>query len=218
MTEPPEVGRFLAAADPEARDAAWERLVETHSHLLLKVARGLGGGHDRVMDRYAFVLERLRADGFRRVLAYRRDGPARFSTWLVVICRRLCVDEYRARFGRAPVTQVEANGAGLFRRRLALDLPDAVDITTLADDGQAAPDDALDGKARSRHLSGLLTALDPRDQLLLRLRFRDELTAGEIARLMRYPSAFHVYRRVQALLRELKRSLGGDPLFVRGDD
>jgi len=45
------------------------------------------------------------------------------------------------------------------------------------------------------------------DRLLLRLRFDDELSAQEIARLLGFSSAFHVYRRVNALLARLRRSL-----------
>jgi DNA-directed RNA polymerase specialized sigma subunit len=41
----------------------------------------------------------------------------------------------------------------------------------------------------------------------LRLRFDDELSAQEIAHLLGFSSAFHVYRRVNALLARLRRSL-----------
>ena len=219
MTEPdlPEVVRFLEAVDPPARATAWEPLLATCSQLLLRVARGLGGGHDQVMDRYAYVLERLRADDFRRVRAFRCDGAARFPTWLVVIVRRLCIDEYRARFGRAPAPDGRTNGADLLRRRLALDQAESVDITTIPDD-RPEPDEILDGGARSRTLSALLKQLPPRDRLLIQLRFRDELSAGEIAEILAYPSSFHVYRRVQAVLRDLKGSLAGHPLFRGGAD
>jgi DNA-directed RNA polymerase specialized sigma subunit len=43
--------------------------------------------------------------------------------------------------------------------------------------------------------------------LLLRLRFDDDLTAQEIAKLLQFPSPFHVYRRVNALLGVLRRAL-----------
>ncbi len=218
VTEPdqPEAVLFLTAADSGARDAAWERLVGAYSRLLLSVARGLGGGHDQVMDRYAYVLERLHADDFRRIRAFRRDGSARFSTWLVVIVRRLCIDEYRARFGRVPAASSRTNGVDQLRRRLELGEADALDITSIPDDNQRPPEDVLDGGARSRTLSELLTRLPPRDQLLLQLRFRDGLSAAEIAGILKYRSSFHVYRRVQSLLRELKTALNGHPLF-RGD-
>lgn len=212
----PEVTLFLTAADSGARDAAWERLVGAYSRLLLGVARGLGGGHDQIMDRYAYVLERLRADDFRRIRAFRRGGSARFSTWLVVIVRRLCIDEYRSRFGRIPAASPRGAGVDELRRRLELGEAEAVDIASIPDDNQRQPEDVLDGGARSRTLAELLTRLPPRDQLLLQLRFRDGLSAGEIAGILRYHSSFHVYRRVQSLLRDLKSALNGHPLF-RGD-
>lgn len=217
MTEPdpPEVVRFLEASTPAARAAAWEPLLARCNPLLLSVARGLGGGHDQVMDRYVYVLERLRADDFRRVRAFRPDGAARFSTWLVVIARRLCIDEHRTRFGRTSAPDGRASGIDRLRRRLELNHGEPVDIATIPDD-TPEPEEVLDGGARSRALSGLLQRLPPRDRLLIQLRFRDGLSAGEIAGILAYPSSFHVYRRVQAVLRDLKGALDSHPLFRGG--
>jgi DNA-directed RNA polymerase specialized sigma24 family protein len=44
------------------------------------------------MDGYAYVLEALRSDDYRRLRAYAADGRSKFSTWLVVVARRLCLD------------------------------------------------------------------------------------------------------------------------------
>src|SRR5688500_11299525 len=82
---PAVVARLLNASEPRTRDAAWTEFVLSHSKLLLHVARGLGGDHDAVMDRYAYVLERLREDRSRRLHTFVADGRCEFSTWLVVV-------------------------------------------------------------------------------------------------------------------------------------
>lgn len=211
----PELTRFLAAPDHSARELAWERLVSAYSPLFLKVANTLGGGHDAVMDRYAYLLERLREDDFRRLRAFRPDGPARFSTWLVVTTRRLCVDHHRTRFGRAPAGAPADEGLRQIRRRLALDHNEVVDLAAIPDNAAIPPDEAMDGRARDRVMHDLLAGLPSRDQLLLKLRYHDGLPATDIARVMRFPTPFHAYRRVQALLATLKLLIAQDPLFRR---
>ena len=44
------------------------------------------------MDHYAFMLDRLQEDGFHRLRAFAGDGRGQFTTWLVVVARRLCVE------------------------------------------------------------------------------------------------------------------------------
>ncbi len=59
-------------------------------------------------------------------------------------------------------------------------------------------------------LSGLdyaLATLAPRDRLLIRLRFEDDLPAHEIARLTGFPTPHHVYRRINVVLAELREVL-----------
>lgn len=56
-------------------------------------------------------------------------------------------------------------------------------------------------------LEDALSALSARDRLLLRLRFEDDMTAQEIARLLQLPSPFHVYRRLNVVLASLRVAL-----------
>src|SRR5688572_14416739 len=100
---PPELERLLdSAAHRGDPDEAWAALVAKYSRLLMTVARDVAPGHDAAMDAYAFVLERLREDDCRRLRGFVADGRSSFTTWLVVVTRRLCVDHYRQRYGRAP--------------------------------------------------------------------------------------------------------------------
>ena len=72
---PPAVlTRLLAVSDPAAREASWSDFVSAYSKLILHVARSAGGDQDSAMDRYAYVLEQLRGEDFRRLRTYVADG------------------------------------------------------------------------------------------------------------------------------------------------
>lgn len=52
------------------------------------------------MDAFAFVCEKLREDGFRRLRRFEPNGPAKFSTWMVTVVHNLVIDWYRRTHGR----------------------------------------------------------------------------------------------------------------------
>jgi DNA-directed RNA polymerase specialized sigma24 family protein len=162
--------RLLAANEAAARDASWAEFAATYSRLLLHVTRSVGGEHDSAMDRYAFVLEQLGRDDFRRLRTYVADGRSEFTTWLVVVAQRLCRDHQRQRYGRSrphgsasPVPDEER----LARRRL-VDLVGAeVDLGRLSDQrAQDAETTVREGESRSA-LETALAKLDRRDRLLI---------------------------------------------------
>ena len=86
---PPELSRLLSASEPVEQGEAWAEFVNTHSSILLHTCRAVAHDHDAVMDGYAHVLEALREDCYRRLRAYVPRGTTRFTTWLVVVVRRL---------------------------------------------------------------------------------------------------------------------------------
>ena len=202
--------RLVTASDQPAREVAWDRLIEEHSDLLLRVARSLGGDHDSVMDRYAKILEQLRREDFRKLRAYTPDDNARFTTWLVVVARRLCLDQVRQRYGRLRGSGADDRGAVQVRRRLTDLVAHAFDLHEVPDPSVAHPADRLAVRHSTDRLHAALAALDDGDRLLLKLRYEDDLPAREIAVLMHLPTLFHVYRRVNALLASLRRSLESD--------
>jgi len=186
-------------------DGAWRAFVADHTRLLLHVARSVSANHDDAMDAYAFVLEQLRAGNFRRLREFASDPRSKLSTWLVVVARRLCLDLYRQRYGRK--RGAESEPTRLVRRRLQDLVAEGLeweDVPTVAE-GNAEL--AVRQAELSLALEQVLSAISPRDQLLLRLRFDDDLPALEIARLLNFPSPFHVYRRINALLPQLRRAL-----------
>lgn len=209
---PAELSELLRPGGAADRDGAWAAFLAAHSRLLLSVCRSIGRDHDGAMDAYAFLLDQLRSDDFHRLRGYAADGRGKFTTWLVVVARRLCLDLARQRYGRVR-ERTSAQTTGTRRRLVDLVFED-LDAAGAGSDPPPGPDQqVLDGE-RASAIATALAALAPRERLLLKLRFDDELPAREIARLMDFPTPFHVYRRVNALLASLRgalerRGLGG---------
>ena len=204
----PELSAVLHAPTEAARDDAWTGFVRAYTDQILRIVRSMGGDHDTAMDRYAFVLDHLREDGCRRLRAYAGPGSGPFGLWLVVVVRRLCLDHHRQRYGRSRESSGQVFREERATRRQLVDLVAAqVDTALLAAPSQGAPDEVLARSERGRALSQALERLEPRDRFLLRLRFAEDLPAREIARLMGFPTLFHVYRRLTKVLEGLRETL-----------
>jgi len=204
-----ELNRLLRAPDVVKRDAAWDDLIGRHTRLLLAVARSFGGDHDDAMERYSYILEKLREVDFRRLRSYDPNVGATFPTWLTVTARHLCLDHHRSRFGRTRAEHTSDRSASLRAVRRALsDLsegdigPDEVaDSSSVATDGVAIRGQ-LDECLRSE-----LSRLTSTERLLLALRFEDDLPASRIAGIVGMPTPFHVYRRLNSILSQLRFAL-----------
>lgn len=205
---PGELAALLGGTDPRAQEDAWSAFVDRYSDLLLKAARSFGGSYDGAMDRYRYVLEALRADDFDRLRCYAARRTSGFESWLMVVARRLCLDFSRSRYGRVRSGESkETSEQRSVRRRLA-------DLTGLELKGDLLPSSQDSSPERHVREAELATALDaalaelaPRDRLLLKLRFEDDLSVREVAEVLDFPSVFHVYRRLKAVLEELRRRL-----------
>jgi RNA polymerase sigma factor (sigma-70 family) len=209
-TPPPELKRLLSAGDLASQDQAWDAFIRTHSRLLLSTARQFGGDHDAAMDRYAYLLEQLRHDDFRRLRGYAAEERSKFTTWLVVVARRLCLDYRRRRYGR-PRGEPDhaAQLEHVVRKRLVDFVAEDLDPSgPISADG---PDPEMELRAVQLReaLNGALRSLPSRDRLLLAFRYEQGMTAREIARLMRLPSVFHAYRRINTIQRSLRELLEG---------
>jgi RNA polymerase sigma factor (sigma-70 family) len=205
---PQELENLLNADSPARFEAAWDVFVARHHRLLLHVARKVRPTSESAMDAYAHVLERLRRDACRALRKYSADGRSQFTTWLVVVARRTCVDFYRQKYGRlrgesrSEAVRMEREA----RYRLASFAGIEDESSQIADEG-SGPEGALRGCQLREALEATVSTLSPDDQLLLRLRFTDDLPAQRIAAVMSFPSQFHVYRRLKAVCAELRRRL-----------
>lgn len=207
---PPELQDLLHCTDPAAGEAAWTRLVQSYTPLLLHAVRSVAPESDAAMDAYAYVLERLREDEFKRLRAFAIEGRSSFGTWLVVVARRLCIDRHRQLYGRPPRGEHDvaaAHAERLARRRL-------LDLTALPIDAADIVDDAGDSPDQSIRVAELRCALDAAlgdlsvaDRVLLKLRFEDGLSAQAAASALGLPTPFHVYRQLNAIYATLRQKL-----------
>jgi RNA polymerase sigma factor (sigma-70 family) len=209
MTTPstslPALEALFAPASDTARAQAWANFLAASSDVLLRVARLMGGDEDAIMDRYAFILDALSRDNYRRLRAF--SGKSSFETWLAVVARRLCLDEYRHRYGRAQ-SEREAPAARRAARRQLSDLVGSeLGLDELLANADATPDAALEQREWQAKLDAALAQLETQDRVILRLRFEDDVSIPEIARLLRLGSPFALYRRLNRILAGLRRAL-----------
>jgi RNA polymerase sigma factor (sigma-70 family) len=216
--EPPVLAALLAATTQEAKDAAWGAFVEAYTPLLLHTAYRFGHTYDGAMDRYTHLLDHLYRDDFRRLRAFTAAGSGRFSTWLVVVARRLLLDYHRHRYGRTrpsaghDVDEIRATAA--MRRHLAEMDGEETSLLLIRDCSVPDPEAATHAAERTQAVHAAVGSLEPRDQLLLKLRFDEELAAHEIADVMGFPTQFHVYRRLAAVLARVGKLLPREYLEV----
>ena len=209
LAAPLSLGQLLRASDTGEREAAWEGLISRHTKLLLAVARSFRGGHDETMERYAYILGKLRESDFRRLRTFSPDAGASFSTWLAVAARRLCLDYHRSLYGRQRPTLAAATSDEL--RKLRRSLVESVGTemeTDLLPDSVSLPADVQTALAeRNSLLRAELLRLTPREKLLLALRFQDALSASRIAEILGIPSQFAIYRQLNSILARLRTAL-----------
>ena len=205
---PHPLHRLLHAGKEEDGEAAWAEFLGQHSKLILHTARRASSGHDDVMDRYTYVLDRLREDDFKRLRTFSLNGTGKFTTWLVVVVRRLCIDHQRRLFGRPQRESDRTTDPELIaRRNLAGLLADDVDLDQIVAEASEGPEGDLIRREREEQLAAVLAELETRDQLLLTLRYVDGHPPDKVARMLGYPSRFAVHRRLKSLVASLRRRL-----------
>jgi len=208
-TAPLELHQLLRASQLTEREAAWEQLIGRHTRLLMAVARSFGGDQDDAMERYSYVLGKLRESDFRRLRAYDPNVGASFPTWLTVTARNLCLDYHRTRFGRHRAEQSSDQSTALRAARRALSQLSESPVTpdSIPDTWSNSAESILIQADLDVCLQSELARLTPTDRLLLTLRFEDDLPASRIAAIIGVPTPFHVYRRLNSLLHGLRLAL-----------
>jgi RNA polymerase sigma factor (sigma-70 family) len=204
---------LLQTSDLSEREVAWEKFVAGYTRLILHVAHRVCGDQDGAMDGYALVLEQLRADDFKRLRSFVADGRSEFSTWLLVVAQRICLDERRRKYGRvygASSLDSEAREQLKARTRLANLIAADIDLLELADGNGADPERDVRVKQIHEAVENSLAKLEPRERLLVKLRFEDDLAMPDVARTLELPSRFHAYRMLSQVLERLKRSLASN--------
>jgi RNA polymerase sigma factor (sigma-70 family) len=203
------LGELLRASDSVEREAAWEELISRHTRLLLAVARSFRGGHDEVMERYTYILGKLRESDFHRLRTFDENAGASFSTWLAGAARRLCLDHHRSLYGRQRATLAadRTEESRSFRRSLVHSLGVEIDTELLPDSATLTADAQAVMAERDSLLAAELIRLTPRERLMLALRFEDGLSASRMARTLGLRTPFHVYRQLNSVLARLRAAL-----------
>jgi RNA polymerase sigma factor (sigma-70 family) len=204
---PPELADLIEAGTPASAERAWSTFLQRHSKTILAAARCFAPDYDGQMDRYRHVLEELRRDDFGRLRRFHQNPRGRFQTWLLVVCRRLCIDYHRSRYGRDRGASKVTQETRARRRRLADLLMEELDAEGPRDTSGKNPEGELRTLELSEAVEAVLSELNPEDRLLLKLRFYDGLPVRNVALAMRYPTVFHVYRRLTPLLKSLREQL-----------
>jgi RNA polymerase sigma factor (sigma-70 family) len=175
----------------------------------MSVARSLGGDRDAAMDRYSYMLGKLRESDFRRLRSFDPTAGASFATWLTVTARHLCLDHQRSLFGRGrPEHETDQSTTMRAVRRALQDLTEGDTPADSIPDSSARSADAAAVRGElDSILQDELAKLTPSDRLLLTLRFEDDLPASRIAGVLGLKTPFHVYRRLNAILAQMRRGL-----------
>ena len=86
--------------DKNAADA-WAYFLNKYSKIILKVIRSYTNNYDEVMDKYLFVCNKISENNFSLLKKYNYNDKrkAKLSTWLTVVVRNLCVDQFRKNHG-----------------------------------------------------------------------------------------------------------------------
>lgn len=204
---PRELAELLGARDPDARERAWTAFLERYHRYIHGTARFVGRGYDEAMDRYRYVLEELRADDFRRLRAYTVDPASKFSTWLVVVVRRLCRDYERKKYGRVRATGRKALERGDARRRLQDLITEELEPGRHEDRARSDPEREFRERELQLALEAAMAGFGSEERLLVKLRFEDDLPATKIAEVLRLDSEFQVYRRLKKIMAAMRERL-----------
>ncbi len=94
------VGALLTSLRSDESRAAWAEFLRQFSPVIFQTCQFATADADEAADCFLFACEQLCQNNFRRLLRFRPEGSASFTTWLKVVVRNLCLDWRRKQFGR----------------------------------------------------------------------------------------------------------------------
>lgn len=171
------IGALLDTLRTDRASEAWIEFLAIYSDHIYKTARLTTADEEAAADCYLFICEQLCQRGYRRLLQFRPDGPARFETWLSVVARNLCLDWLRSRFGRNRPFQFLEDMTPLENEVFRLHLQQGLSLDeTFARLKPGNPDlTAKDVEAADARIQQMLS---PRQRWLLRQRSAERETVS----------------------------------------
>lgn len=171
------IARGLKRQDAQLMD----QLIEMYQHRLLRYLLFLTGHRELAEDLFQETWMRVLTRGSQY------DGRARFDTWLFTIARNLVIDSSRKR-RLASLDEMTENSEDAQAFEIASDEP--------------SPLDHLSAGEQSAQLAEVLLHLDANYREVLSLRFHEELSLEEIAKVTSAPLSTvksRLYRGLAAL-------------------
>ena len=166
-----------------------EELIVRYQHRLLRYLLFLTGNRETAEDLFQEVWMRVLVRGNQF------NGRARFETWLFTIARNLVIDQRRKRTMNSLDELIEGAGDD--------DRPMSVEV--IADD--PTPFDCVSNLEDRERIAAALLELDTLHREVLVLRFHEELSLEEIAKVTRAPLST-VKSRLYRGLAMIKPKLG----------
>lgn len=255
------IEEILRQLNSSHADDAWGDFLEQYATAIYQVVCHFEPDADRASDCFQFICEQLVQNKFRRLRAFKIDGPAKFSTWLNAVVRNLCIDWHRKETGRprtfksiaklspfdrkvftllyergvsteeglqllasfypnateaALIESRQRIEAGLTRQqRWLLNsrtlrssrpelMPDLEEVRCNIADPRADPEAQAISKERHSDLIRRMKRLSDQERLIIRLRFEQDLTLDQIAKLLNFGNAQRVDRLLKQILSQLR--------------
>lgn len=146
-----------------------DELIIRYQHRLLRYLLYLTGNREQAEDLFQEVWMRVLVRGAQY------NGQARFETWLFTIARNLLIDQRRKRTMSSLDELFESNNDD--------DRPMAFEVV----DGEPSPFEHLSNLEDRECIAAALLELDTLHREVLVLRFHEELSLEEIAKVTRAP-------------------------------
>jgi len=183
----------LAIAEGLKRQEAGllDELIVRYQHRLLRYLLFLTGHREMAEDLFQEVWMRVMTRGGQF------NGKARFETWLFTIARNLVIDQRRKRTLASLDEMIEMRGDD--------DRPMAFEVA----DQQPTPMEHFASLEDREHIAAALLQMDTLYREVLVLRFHEELTLDEIAKVTRAPLSTvksRLYRGLAAIKPLLKHA------------
>jgi RNA polymerase sigma-70 factor (ECF subfamily) len=168
-----------------------DELIVRYQHRLMRYLLYLTGNREMAEDLFQEVWMRVLVRGSQF------NGQARFDTWLFTIARNLVIDQRRKR----TMSSLDE----LFEGGSDDDRPMSFEIA----DGAPTPLDRLSNLEDRERIAAALLQLDALHREVLVLRFHEELSLEEIAKVTRAPLSTvksRLYRGLAAIKSKLERA------------
>jgi RNA polymerase sigma-70 factor (ECF subfamily) len=189
------VAKGLKRKDP----ALLDELIVRYQHRLLRYLLFLTSNREQAEDLFQEVWMRVLTRGTQF------NGRSRFETWLFTIARNLVIDQRRKRTMSSLDELFEAGGED--DRPLAFEVPDQ----------EPGPFDRLSNVEDREQISAALLQLDTLYREVLVLRFHEDLSLEEIAKVTRAPLSTvksRLYRGMASIKPRLERAQNRRPEAV----